>query len=236
MAYTPTKWENSPSTNTPLNADNLNKLESGVKEIHDMAASGQFDGKPGAKGAKGDKGDTGPAGKDGSAIIDATSAGYGLSVNGGKIELGQEESGARVVSLPGGDTPLVIGSVDGNELNGIVKAKGYLLLKEGEANVGIFSPNQAGVVTRAGETPMIDGACRAQIRGIRSSVSAREEVMIAIGDGSLTPSILVSSDGSTRCYNKSYALSDSDYLVVNKKHLDSEISKLIARIEALEAK
>lgn len=59
MAYIPTKWENSPSTNTPLNADNLNKLESGVKEIHDMAASGQLDGKTGAKGAKGDKGDPG---------------------------------------------------------------------------------------------------------------------------------------------------------------------------------
>lgn len=53
MAYIPTEWENFPSTNTPLNADNLNKLEDGVKEIHDMAASGKFDGKPGAKGAYG---------------------------------------------------------------------------------------------------------------------------------------------------------------------------------------
>ena len=59
MAYVPTNWENSPSTNTPLSADNLNKLEQGVKEIHDMAASGQFDGAPGTKGAKGEKGDPG---------------------------------------------------------------------------------------------------------------------------------------------------------------------------------
>lgn len=39
MAYTPTKWENSPSTNTPLNADNLNKLEQGVKSAHDSLNS-----------------------------------------------------------------------------------------------------------------------------------------------------------------------------------------------------
>lgn len=69
MTYTPTKWENSPSTNTPLNADNLNKLEQGVKEIHDMATSGQFDGKPGAKGAKGDKGDPGVTPEELASII-----------------------------------------------------------------------------------------------------------------------------------------------------------------------
>lgn len=56
MAYTPTKWENSPSTNTPLNAGNLNKLEQGVKALHDALDSGEL---------KGDKGDIGPAGKDG---------------------------------------------------------------------------------------------------------------------------------------------------------------------------
>ena len=56
MTYVPTKWENSPSTNTPLNADNLNKLEQGVKDLHDALDSGEL---------KGDKGDIGPAGKDG---------------------------------------------------------------------------------------------------------------------------------------------------------------------------
>lgn len=56
MAYTPTQWENSPSTNTPLNADNLNKLEQGVKDLHDALDSGEL---------KGEKGDIGPAGKDG---------------------------------------------------------------------------------------------------------------------------------------------------------------------------
>ena len=59
MAYIPTNWENSPSTNTPLNADNMNKLEQGVKALHDALDSGEL------KGDKGDKGDTGPAGKDG---------------------------------------------------------------------------------------------------------------------------------------------------------------------------
>lgn len=59
MAYIPTNWENSPSTNTPLNADNLNKLEQGVKALHDALDSGEL------KGEKGDIGPQGPAGKDG---------------------------------------------------------------------------------------------------------------------------------------------------------------------------
>lgn len=58
MTYVPTKWENSPSTTTPLNADNLNKLEQGVKALHDALDSGEL---------KGEKGDPGAAGKDGSA-------------------------------------------------------------------------------------------------------------------------------------------------------------------------
>lgn len=53
MAYIPTKWENEPSTKTPLNAENLNKLEQGVKALHDAMDSGEL------KGDKGDKGDPG---------------------------------------------------------------------------------------------------------------------------------------------------------------------------------
>lgn len=56
MTYVPTKWENFPSTNSPLNAENLNKLEQGVKALHDALDSGEL---------KGEKGDPGPAGKDG---------------------------------------------------------------------------------------------------------------------------------------------------------------------------
>lgn len=51
MAYTPTKWESAPSTSTPLNADNLNKLEQGVKALHDALDSGKL------KGEKGDSGE-----------------------------------------------------------------------------------------------------------------------------------------------------------------------------------
>lgn len=53
MAYIPTKWENFPSTDTPLNAANLNKLEQGVKALHDALDSGEL------KGDKGDEGDPG---------------------------------------------------------------------------------------------------------------------------------------------------------------------------------
>lgn len=59
MTYVPTKWENSPSTSTPLNADNLNKLEQGVKALHDALDSGEL------KGDIGPQGPQGPAGKDG---------------------------------------------------------------------------------------------------------------------------------------------------------------------------
>ncbi|MEY0282150.1 hypothetical protein AB7W07_19675 [Providencia rettgeri] len=62
MTYVPTKWENSPSTNTPLNADNLNKLEQGVKALHDALDSGELKGE---KGEQGNIGPEGPAGKDG---------------------------------------------------------------------------------------------------------------------------------------------------------------------------
>lgn len=67
MPYTPTNWENSPSTKTPIDAENLNKIENGIKEIHDMAASGQFKGEKGDTGPKGDKGEQGPKGEKGDA-------------------------------------------------------------------------------------------------------------------------------------------------------------------------
>lgn len=35
MTYIPTEWENFPSAKTPIDADNLNKLEQGVKAAHD---------------------------------------------------------------------------------------------------------------------------------------------------------------------------------------------------------
>lgn len=34
MAYTKTNWEDSPSTNTPINAANLNKMERGIFDAH----------------------------------------------------------------------------------------------------------------------------------------------------------------------------------------------------------
>lgn len=62
MAYTPTQWEDLPSTNTPLNADNMNKLEKGVKALHDALDNGELKGE---KGDIGPQGPQGPAGKDG---------------------------------------------------------------------------------------------------------------------------------------------------------------------------
>lgn len=53
MSYTKTNWENSPSTKTPLNAENLNNIETGVSALHEALDAGTL------KGEKGDKGDAG---------------------------------------------------------------------------------------------------------------------------------------------------------------------------------
>lgn len=222
MAYIPTEWENEPSTKTPLNAENLNKLEQGVKQIHDMADNGEFDG------------------KDGVTTINKDSAGYGLSVNKDKLELGRLDSGLRVVDLPNDAEGLVIGSVDGIDLQGIVKSKGYLLLKEGKANVGIMSPNSQGYTEMKGVEPMVDGACRAQMMGVRASVIAEELIMMATGSGQLSPAITIPLDNKPRAHMKitdySSDASESEFFIVNKQYLESEIGKLVSRIEALEAK
>lgn len=34
MAYTRVNWENLPSTNTPVNATNLNKMDKGIKDLY----------------------------------------------------------------------------------------------------------------------------------------------------------------------------------------------------------
>lgn len=65
MAYTPTQWEDLPSTNTPLNSYNLNKLEKGVKALHDALDSGELKGENGDIGPQGLQGPAGKDGKDG---------------------------------------------------------------------------------------------------------------------------------------------------------------------------
>lgn len=62
MTYKPTKWENSPSTATPLNAENMNNIEKGISDLHEALEDGTLKGEKGdtgAKGAAGAKGDTG---------------------------------------------------------------------------------------------------------------------------------------------------------------------------------
>lgn len=252
MAYIPTKWENSPSTNTPLNAENLNKLEGGVRQIHDMAESGQFDGAPGAKGDKGDtgakgakgdkgdKGDPGTPGKDGSAAIDATSSGYGLSVKDGKIELGRDDQGVQLVEPPANDGALVFGRIEGSGLYGIIKAAGYISLAEGGASVGIIGETDPAVMDATGAKPLMDGKCRAHMMGYRVTILAENELVLAGGaTGSrIVPGLSIPMDNKPRAFIDDYVsdASNAEYFIVNKKYLQSEIAKLVTRIEALEAK
>ena len=39
MAYTRVNWENLPSTNTPVNATNLNKMDAGIKDLDNRQTS-----------------------------------------------------------------------------------------------------------------------------------------------------------------------------------------------------
>ncbi|WGM03522.1 collagen-like triple helix repeat-containing protein [Arsenophonus nasoniae] len=65
MSYTKTNWENSPSTKTPLNAENLNNIEAGVSALHEALDAGTLKGEKGDQGEKGDKGDAGEQGQKG---------------------------------------------------------------------------------------------------------------------------------------------------------------------------
>lgn len=73
MAYIPTVWIDG---ETPVNAENLNKLEDGVQEnssaieeINTARANGEFQGEPGPAGPQGPKGDPGEQGEKGDAGV-----------------------------------------------------------------------------------------------------------------------------------------------------------------------
>lgn len=77
MSYTKTNWENSPSTKTPLNAENLNNIETGVSALHEALDAGTLKGDKGEKGdagEQGQKGDKGTKGDAGVGIKKITSA------------------------------------------------------------------------------------------------------------------------------------------------------------------
>lgn len=74
MSYTKTNWENSPSTNTPLNAENLNNIETGVSALHEALDAGTLKGEKGDQGEKGDKGDKGTKGDTGVGIKKITAS------------------------------------------------------------------------------------------------------------------------------------------------------------------
>ncbi|WP_406934984.1 hypothetical protein [Arsenophonus nasoniae] len=77
MSYTKTNWENSPSTKTPLNAENLNNIEAGVSALHEALDSGTLKGEKGDQGEKGDKGEKGTKGDAGVGIKKITAAKQG---------------------------------------------------------------------------------------------------------------------------------------------------------------
>ncbi|QBY45836.1 hypothetical protein QE193_24575 (plasmid) [Arsenophonus nasoniae] len=74
MSYTKTNWENSPSTKTPLNAENLNNIEAGVSALHEALDAGTLKGEKGDQGEKGDKGEKGTKGDAGVGIKKITAS------------------------------------------------------------------------------------------------------------------------------------------------------------------
>lgn len=70
MSYTPIYFENLPSKNTPISAENLNYIQQGVVLAVDMSKAldeawknGSLNGKDGKDGADGKQGPVGPAGR-----------------------------------------------------------------------------------------------------------------------------------------------------------------------------
>lgn len=229
MAYAPTKWEDSPSEKTPLNASNLNNLEKGVSDLHTALESGEL---------KGDKGDKGDPGKDGVAVITPESLGYGLSENAGKIELGRvDANNIRIIDTPTEEGGFLIGRMEGLNVHGIAKSKGYMALKEGTATVGLISGEEQAIKFD-GQATLVGGKCKAQVYSYHTSIAGQEDVFIGVGDGIIKPAITVQRDGAPRAHIDNYESNavQSEYFIVNKKYLQSELAKLIARIEALEAK
>lgn len=74
MSYTKTNWENSPSTKTPLNAENLNNIETGVSALHAALDAGTLKGEKGDKGDAGEQGQKGTKGDAGVGIKTITSS------------------------------------------------------------------------------------------------------------------------------------------------------------------
>lgn len=241
MAYTPTIWENLPSITTPLNSDNLNKLEQGVKQIHDMAASGELNGDKGDRGEKGDtgakgaKGDKGDKGDNGTAEITPESVDYGLSVKDGKLNLGRYDDEKQLVII---DTPakgydaFLIGRVsDEGRLLGFVKTKGYMRMVEGDAYVNISADNTDDLV---GSSPKLDGKNRIGMNGYRVTLTAENEIILATSaTGAFSAGIIIDKDNNSHAHNKTW---DKDTLIVNNKRLMDVVATLEARIAALEAK
>lgn len=71
MSYTKQTWADGPEGGTPITADRLNHMESGIEDASntpgpqgDTGPKGDT-GDIGPEGPKGEKGDTGPAGADG---------------------------------------------------------------------------------------------------------------------------------------------------------------------------
>lgn len=62
MSYTKQTWADGPEGGTPITADRLNHMESGIEDASNTPGP---QGDTGPEGPKGEKGDTGPAGADG---------------------------------------------------------------------------------------------------------------------------------------------------------------------------
>src|SRR5699024_3662854 len=72
MAFEPKTWANGKDGGTPITADELNRIESGIATIELTPGPKGAKGDPGADGAKGDKGDPGAKGDPGTPGADGT--------------------------------------------------------------------------------------------------------------------------------------------------------------------
>lgn len=162
--------------------------------------------------------------------------GYGLSEKDGKIMLGREQDNITQVVDIDGEKELVLGRVVGSEQHGIITAKDYIILKEGDAKIVIISP--IDTQNYEGLLPAASGEYLVIIDGASVVVTSSRQIYMGVGSGVIKPAFVIPSDNKPRVYIDDYNSDDpsAEYMIVNKKHLKSELDKLITRIEALEAK
>lgn len=161
--------------------------------------------------------------------------GYGLSKVGNEISLGtyDEDTRTHVISTPEGEyEALLIGRyLPGYNRDGFFKTKGVIQMIEGDAMVSIQDDTKSDQIE--GVEPVADGKNRLSLSGYRASILANDTIVLACSQTSgFSPALRVTADNNVFVYNNDYEI--SDFVVINKKMLESRLKNIEERLSTLE--